>query len=499
MTIPAPSVEDAVGVPFVPAVVLMLGFPLAILAATEVLHSATRRGSPLVPTLRVVRGLVLPALAGMLFVTAVWQVPAGSTAAKLAQTAFWLALLLALLTLVNDTLFGGRHRAGMRERVPKLFRDLARVALVVVGAALVWHHVWGQEIGGTLTALGLGGIVVGLALQEPLGNIVSGLMLLVERPLALGDWIVADGTTGKVIEINWRSVHIETILHEMRIIPNVVLYKTSFSNLSRPTRVRTDTLDLGFSYDNPPGQVKEAILGLLRGVPGVLPVPAPEVHTVEYGDFSVGYRVYFSVADQDEVLTVRDRILSRVWYVARREGLVIPFPIQMQYRPFESPSPREPGPAELVGRFPRYRQIHDAMAAAARRRREAGGGPVDPGSEAAVESFGAGEEIRAPGADVGRFALVIEGEAEILAPGPDGTERLVARLGPGDFHGVATASAAAAGEHRVVARTDVVEVSIPAATMGEWLQGSSGLSAEIGDAIEQRRRAAFAGRTGTPA
>ena len=222
-------------VPLLPAAILAVGFPLALLIATEMLNSSMRRGGMLAPTLRVVRNLVLPALAAMMFVTEVWQVAPDQTASRVVRTLFWVSLLVCLLTLTNDALFGGRHQASMRERVPKLFRDLARVTLVSIGAALIYQHVWQQEIGGALTALGLGSIVVGLALQEPLGNIVSGLMLLLERPLAIGDWIIADGTTGKVIEINWRSVHIESVLHEMRIIPNVVLYKTSFSNLSRPT------------------------------------------------------------------------------------------------------------------------------------------------------------------------------------------------------------------------------------------------------------------------
>lgn len=491
MTDPSPALDGLAGVPFLPAILLAIGFPLAILLATELLQSAGRHAWPIAPTLRVVRNLVLPTLAVMLFLVAVQELPAESTAVRLAKTAFWLSALLALLTIVNDTLFGGRSRAAMRERVPKLFRDLARVTLVVIGGALVWQNVWGQEIGGTLTALGLGGIVVGLALQEPLGNIVSGLMLLVERPLSLGDWIVADGTTGKVIEINWRSVHIETLLHEMRIIPNVVLYKTSFSNLSRPTSVRTDTIDLGFSYDHAPGAVKETLLGLLRGVPGVLGSPAPEVHTIEYGDFSISYRLYFSVEGQEEILPVRDRILSRVWYVARREGLQIPFPIQMQYRPFESPSPRSPGPAELLARFPRYRLVREAMLASMRQVRD---GAVPGSPEATIRAYGAGEEIAGPGGDGGRFALVVEGEAEIVAPAAGGGEVVIARLGPGDFHGDATLSSASPGEHRVVATSDVVEVTVPADVMARWLQGSSGLASEIGDAIDQRRRAALAAR-----
>jgi small-conductance mechanosensitive channel len=478
-------------VPLLPAAILAVGFPLALLIVTEMLNSSTRRGGMLAPTLRVVRNLVLPALAAMLFVTEVWQVAPDQTASRVVRTLFWVSLLVGLLTLTNDALFGGRHQASMRERVPKLFRDLARVTLVSIGAALIYQHVWQQEIGGALTALGLGSIVVGLALQEPLGNIVSGLMLLLERPLAIGDWIIADGTTGKVIEINWRSVHIESILHEMRIIPNVVLYKESFSNLSRPTEARTDTYDIGFSYDHPPNVVKEAMRGILRTTPGVITDPAPEVHTLNYGDFSISYRMYFTVARQEDVLPVRDAILSRIWYVARRESLQIPFPIQMEYCPSESPSLPQPTVEEMLDRFPRYRHVRDAMLQSPPGQ-PAGAivaGQPAP-SVARIVTYAAGEVIQARGAAVDRFGLIAEGSVDLLSLDAEGAEVVVASLGPGDFHGDATASAGRPSDFRVVARTDVVEVSIDSRTVAEWLQGSSGLAAEIGDAYVQRRKEA---------
>ena len=478
-------------VPLLPAAILAVGFPLALLIVTEMLNSSARRGGMLAPTLRVVRNLVLPALAAMLFVTEVWQVAPDQTASRVVRTLFWVSLLVCLLTLTNDALFGGRHQASMRERVPKLFRDLARVTLVAIGAALIYQHVWQQEIGGALTALGLGSIVIGLALQEPLGNIVSGLMLLLERPLAIGDWIIADGTTGKVIEINWRSVHIESILHEMRIIPNVVLYKESFSNLSRPTEDRTETYDIGFSYDHPPNVVKEAMLGILRTTPGVITDPAPEVHTLNYGDFSISYRMYFTVARQEDVLPVRDAILSRIWYVARRESLQIPFPIQIEYSPSESPSLPQPTVEELLDRFPRYRHVRDAMLKSPPGQ-PAGAivaGQPAP-SVARIVTYAAGEVIQGRGAAVDRFGLIAEGSVDLLALDSEGAEIVVASLGPGDFHGDATASAGRPSDFRVVARTDVVEVSIDSRTVAEWLQGSSGLAAEIGDAYVQRGKEA---------
>lgn len=485
-----------VTIPYVPAALLVVGFPLLLLLLTELANSGQRRHWSLTPTLRALRNLVVPALAVMLFVTEVWQQPADAFFVRLVKTAFWLCVLYAALTFINDGVFGTVRRGSWQERVPKLLRDLTRALLIGIGAAIIYSQVWNQEISGALTALGLGSIVIGLALQEPLGNIVSGLMLLLERPLAIGDWLIADGTTGKVIEINWRSVHMETLLHEMRIIPNVSLYKESFSNLSRPTLERTETYDMGFSYDHPPNAVKQAMLNLLEATPGVLRQPPPEVHTLGYGDFSITYRLFFTVARYEDVLPVRDAILSRIWYVARRHELQIPFPIAMQYRLGESPSPPPPTPEQLLERFPRYRHVRQAMLdAAARRERAKANGTVNPEAvrEAArTLTFFAGEEIIPFGGTQHGFSLVVTGKAAMSAADADSREVRMADLGPGDFFGEATISAGRPSEVQIVAESDVTVVAFDPELMAECLQSSSGLATEVGDAIETRRRAAAA-------
>jgi len=483
-------------IPLVPAAVLALGFPLLLLVLTELVHSGQRRHWILTPTLRSLRNLVVPALAAMFFVTDVWQLPSDNIYVRLVQTGFWLCVLYAALSFINDGVFGSTTRGSWQERVPKLLRDLTRAILIAIGAAIIYSQVWKQEISGAITALGLGSIVIGLALQEPLGNVVSGLMLLLERPLTIGDWLIADGTTGKVIEINWRSVHIETLLHEMRIIPNVSLYKESFSNLSRPTLERTETYDMGFSYDHPPNAVKAAMLELLTTTTGVLKQPAPEVHTINYGDFSITYRLYFTVARYEDVLPVRDAILTRIWYVSRRHGLQIPFPIAIQYRHGDPTSPPAPTPTELLERFPRYRHVRQALLEAAERRKSASDG--DSGvheilpEAARVQMFSAGGEMLPFGGTRNGFTLLVEGKASLSSLDGDGREVRIASLGPGDFYGEATISAGRPSDVRVVAETDVTVVAFDAVQMAEYLQRSSGLATEIGDAIETRRRAAAA-------
>ena len=255
---------------FWPAMLLAIGFPVALLLLNESIAAGARKNWALTSTLRSLRTLVAPCLAIWMFLQHVLEMPHNNIYVQLIKTLFWISVLYSSLGFVNDVVFGSAQKGSWQERLPKLFRDLVRALLVALGAMVIYSHVWGREIEGALTALGVGSIVIGLALQEPLGNIVSGLMLLFERPLNVGDWISVDGVSGKVIEINWRSVHIETPTRELRIVPNVSLYKGAFSNLSRPTPLRTDSIEIGFSYDDAPNRVKDILLDMVASTPGVL-------------------------------------------------------------------------------------------------------------------------------------------------------------------------------------------------------------------------------------
>jgi hypothetical protein len=124
-------------IPLVPAVILTLGFPLLLLLLTELIHSGQRRQWILTPTLRALRNLVVPALAAMIFVTDVWQLPADTTFVRLVQTSFWLCVLYAALSFINDGVFGSTTRGSWQERVPKLLRDLTRAILIAIGAAII--------------------------------------------------------------------------------------------------------------------------------------------------------------------------------------------------------------------------------------------------------------------------------------------------------------------------------------------------------------------------
>ena len=158
----------------------------------------------------------------------------------------------------------------MARTVSSIFIDLARLVLVVTGAAVVASFVWGLNVGGLFAASGVGSIVIGLALQTAIGSAVSGLLLLFEQPFTIGDTLDVGGVEGKVVEMNWRSTHID-IGSGIQIIPNATIAGASFANLSRPTPAHNLVVETTFTAEDPPHVVTSTLLRVARPSPTCAP------------------------------------------------------------------------------------------------------------------------------------------------------------------------------------------------------------------------------------
>ncbi|MFM7205896.1 MAG: cyclic nucleotide-binding domain-containing protein [Planctomycetaceae bacterium] len=233
---------------------------------------------------------------------------------------------------------------------------------------------------------------------------------------------------------------------------------------------------MGFSYDDPPNRMKQVMLELLHDTPGVLTDPPPGVRTVGYGDFSITYRLLFSVARQEELGAARDQILTRLWYAAQRAGLTIPFPTAFEY-----------GPGETAGRPPR--KVPELLADHARFQPAA-----DDARPPRIVEFAKGESIQPVGQRFRGFALVVEGRATLHTTDAAGRTTAVGEIGPGECFGDQLATGGGADEVGIVASDDLKAVVFDPAAIGELLQRSPGLSAKIGDAVEARRQAVRAAK-----
>ena len=185
-------------------------------------------------------------------------------------------MLVLLLSGLNATLFQGAPEGTWRKRIPSIFLDVARFVLIAIGLAMIFSFIWGANVGGLFTALGITSIVLGLALQNSVGQIISGLLLLFEQPFQIGDWVDTPSARGRVVEVNWRATHIDTG-SGLQIIPNSVLAGASFTNLSRPPGEHSISVITEFAANDPPDDV----CALLVRVAGTLPQLPPRCAAVE--------------------------------------------------------------------------------------------------------------------------------------------------------------------------------------------------------------------------
>jgi hypothetical protein len=145
-------------------------------------------------------------------------------------------------------------------------------------------------------------------------------MLLMERPFEVGDHIEIGDVSGEVKEINWRSVHLKAFGGLTQVVPNSVLNKEVITNYSRPRRMRMEMVEVSFSYDDAPNDVRETLLAVAAETPGLLSAPAPIAATLNFGDFGITYRLIYWTLEEDR-WPVRGELMTRIWYAARRRGL----------------------------------------------------------------------------------------------------------------------------------------------------------------------------------
>lgn len=225
-----------------------------------------RRGSYLARPVGLLRNYILPLGALLILLVKGSDISAEATTVRIVATAFGFVVMILLLSGLNATLFQGAPEDSWRKRIPSIFLDVARFALIAVGVGMIFAYVWGANVGGLFTALGVTSIVLGLALQNSVGQIISGLLLLFEQPFRLGDWLDTPSARGRVVEVNWRATHIDTG-SGLQIMPNSVLAGASFTNLSRPEASYSLSIVSTFAPSDPPDQVCALLTDVARRLP----------------------------------------------------------------------------------------------------------------------------------------------------------------------------------------------------------------------------------------
>lgn len=243
---------------------------------------------------------------------------------------FFFVLSYIIVALI-DWLLGSEFV--FRRKIPGVLRNIIKFVLLFIFVLGILHYHFKLEITGiSITSAVLAGIL-GFALQETLGNLLSGIAINMDSPFKHGDWVRVGEDEGWVIDISWRSTTIHTREDDIIILPNSMVSSSRIVNYSRPQRWKALSVEVGVAYHSSPDRVKELMTKAALDSRYVRKEPIPVCWLISFEDFSVIYEVKFWVKDYADAHESTDDVRTKIWYSFRRNGIEIPFPIRVIKNP----------------------------------------------------------------------------------------------------------------------------------------------------------------------
>lgn len=326
--------------------------------------------------------------------------------------AWW---LLGARVTVSVMYFALHHDRNSRET--RLFFDLIAAAIYLCTGLIVIKSVLALPIGGVLATSGIVAIVLGLAMQNTLADVFAGIAVGIEAPFQVGDRIsLGKNIEGQVVEMNWRSVRIQTDGADIAIVPNSIVSKLEIVNRSVPSRTRSESVRLWC----PATADSDRVIGVLNEAtllcPGLLESPVPAVTLTQMGPSFHGYTISFSVADTQLLPPTKSLLLQHARKQLYHAGLLAEDPKRRARAPQRLPA------HQVLSELVLLESLEPAQ--------------IDKLAEQVVtRPLEPGETLFSEGAADCTLYVVASGVLEVTKAGESGGVLTLGRLGAGEYLG----------------------------------------------------------------
>jgi small-conductance mechanosensitive channel/CRP-like cAMP-binding protein len=376
-------------------------------------------------------------------------------------------------------------------RVPTILRDILLTIGFVIACFSILRYS-GANLVSLVTTSAVLTAVIGLALQEPMGNMFAGLSMQLDRTISIGDYVKFNDRIGQVKKISFRATTLVTLDDDTVTVPNRYFMQHEVMNYSRPTSTHRMWCEFSFAYHHPPNDVKKALEEAIGGCPGVLTTPAPRAVVRSFGDHGINYTLLYWIHDFANDVYIDSDVRTRIWYAARRHGLEFPFPTRTVYmHEVTAGEKTRASEADYLDRLGALAKVElfgtlddadvDLLARGMRR-----------------VAFADGETLIKQGDPGDSLFLVTSGSVAVhLAV--DGASRLVATLGPGDLLGEASLLTGEPRGATCVATSDVVCHTISHDLFEQVMARRPRLAEDLSAILSKRQTALEAEREGLSA
>jgi small-conductance mechanosensitive channel len=307
----------------------------------------------------------------------------------------------------------------------KFLSDIIAASIYVCAALAMMGFVFGFSLQGLLATSGIIAIVLGLALQNSLGDVFSGISLDIEKPYRVGDEIQLEGgAEGEVIEMNWRSTHLRNSANDVVIVPNSVIAKLRIQNHSAGTRRYSGSLSVIVDSRNEPELTLEILEQAAMTCPSILDHPAPSAEATEIKGDRIAYAIYFSTSSISSAGAARSELITQIYKRARpamaQRGLLSSSLVARDS--IDSCPIYLFAESEVLTHLPLLEPLSDAEKAKLH-------------ANLVRRHFQSGEQLIAQGIEINSAHVVFSGIVQVTRQVQDGRVLDLRRLGPGDSFG----------------------------------------------------------------
>lgn len=338
----------------------------------------------------------------------------------------WFALIILIVRFLNSFLFRTALRGASNYELAGLIKSIVNILIYIIAFFVIFKvHYPLTDLGAFFTTSTIIGVVIGLALQDTLGNLFAGFALQADQPFQIGDVIMIPNTGNGVVEsISWRGLKLRTFQNKLIIISNSVLGKVAIEVAPREN-LNAYIMYFNTLYSNSPTKTIDVITEVVRQTTNVSPKIRPKVRIKDLGADGIDWEVKYWLEDYSKYNATNALIRKHIWYAFQRESIHFAYPTRTLYMKTDSPEAAfSEDPDEIFDRLnniPMFQPLsRDEVQKMAR--------------ASTVRVFAPDEYIVRQGQNADSMFIIKRGSVNIQIR-EDGRQTKIGELNQGDFFG----------------------------------------------------------------
>jgi Small-conductance mechanosensitive channel len=392
----------------------------------------------------------------------------------------WMALVISVVRFLSQLIFETVWKTSGQSEISSLVKTVLSVVIYIVSFFIIFQSQYPNvQLAPLFTGSTILGIVVGLALQDTLGNLFAGIALQADQPFQVGDVInITNRGTGVVESVSWRGVKIRTFQNKLLIISNAVLGKEVIEVAPRGN-LNARMVQFSTLYANSPARTTQIVREAVRQVENVSPKIRPVVRVRNLGDNGIEFEVKYWIEDYTKYNDTDAAIRQRIWYLFQREKVEFAYPtrtIHVETKPQETAFEETINMIlERLSAIPIFAPLSDLE--------------LQILSEAASSRvYAPGESIVRMGKEGNSMFVIVRGNVNVQIP-ENGLVKTVNSLGENDFFGEMSLLTGEPRSATVVAAEETEVLQIHKLALQPIFEGNPELMKTICEIIEKRRGA----------